>query len=146
MTTSRSGLRRAVTGALVLPLTGLALVATAPAASAAPTAPGNGTVFTSYSSFTISADYGRSTSENRLTLTSPAGSTTTIATAPGNLGGGTLSYTMDTGCWGSSGGCDDANREGGGHARGLLVGQYVEATNGRTHCSFEPRQCLICDA
>ena len=105
MTTSRSGLRRAVIGALVLPLTGLVLVATAPAASAAPTAPGNGTVFTSYSSFTISADYGRSTSENRLTLTSPSGSDTTIATAPGNLGGGTLSYTMDTGCWGSSGGC-----------------------------------------
>ena len=108
MTTSRSGLRRAMTGALVLPLTGLVLVSTAPAASAAPTAPGNGTVFTSYSSFTISADYGRSTSENRLTLSSPTGSTTTIATAPASLGGGTLSYTMDTGCWGGSGGCAPA--------------------------------------
>lgn len=108
MTTSRSGLRRALTGALVLPLTGLALVATAPAASAAPTAPGNGTVFTSYSSFTISADYSRSTSENRLTLTSPSGSTTTIATAPASLNGGTLSYTMDTGCWSSGGGCAPA--------------------------------------
>lgn len=104
MTTSRSGLRRAVTGALVLPLTGLVLVATAPAASAAPTAPGNGTVFTSYSSFTISADYGRSTSENRLTLTSPSGSVTTIDSAPAGLGSGTLSWTMDTGCFSSSSG------------------------------------------
>lgn len=106
MTSARSGLRRVVTGAFVLPLTGLVLVVAAPAASAAPTAPGNGTVFTSYSSFTISADYGRSTSENRLTLTSPSDSTTTIATAPANLNGGTLSGTMDTGCWSSNGaGC-----------------------------------------
>lgn len=100
MTASRSALRRVLSGALVPPLTGLALVATAPAAGAAPTAPGNGTVFTSYSSFTISASYGSSTSENRLTLTSPSGTTTTIDTEPASLSGGTLEYTMDTGCWG----------------------------------------------
>ena len=108
MTTTRSGLRRALSGAGVLPLTGLVLLAMAPAASAAPTSPGNGTVFTSYSSFTISASYGGSTSENRLTLASPAGATTTIATAPASLNGGTLSYTMDTGCWSSGGGCAPA--------------------------------------
>ena len=74
----------------------------AAAASAAPTAPGNGTVFTAYSSFQISASYGRSSSENRLTLTNPGGTTTTIATAPAGLGSGTLSWTMDTGCYGGS--------------------------------------------
>ncbi|TAL25401.1 MAG: hypothetical protein EPN99_01630 [Frankiales bacterium] len=151
MTTSRSGLRRAVTGALVLPLTGLVLVATALAASAAVTAPGNGTVFTSYSSFTISADYGRSTSENRLTLTSPSGSTTTIATAPANLSGGTLSWTMDTGCFTSSGGCVPApngtwtvTQSGGGTGTSTFVTRIApKAPQSVTASEVSPREARV---
>lgn len=151
MTTSRSGLRRAAMGALVLPLTGLVLVATAPAASAAPTAPGNGTVFTSYSSFTISADYGRSTSENRLTLTSPSGSTTTIATAPAGLGGGTLSWTMDTGCFSSNGGCVPApngtwtvTQSGGGTGTSTFVTRIApKAPQSVTASEVSPREARV---
>lgn len=152
MTTSRSGLRRAVTGALVLPLTGLALVATAPAAVAAPTAPGNGTVFTSYSSFTISADYGRSTSENRLTLTSPSGAATTIDTAPAGLGSGTLSWTMDTGCFSSSsGGCVPApngtwtvTQSGGGTGTSTFVTRIApKAPQSVTASEVSPREARV---
>ena len=102
MTRSRGAvaLRRAMAVVLTLPLTGVALVVAAPGASAAVTSPGNGTEFTSYSTITISASYGRSSSENRLTLTSPGGPAVTIRTAPGNLNGGSFEpYRLDTACW-----------------------------------------------
>ena len=92
-------LPRVAAVAAALPLATGALLLAAPAASAAPTAPGDGTVYTSYSTITISASYGGSTSENRLTLTSPGGPAVTVASAPGNVGGGTLTYSLDTGCW-----------------------------------------------
>ena len=92
-------LPRAAAVAAALPLATGVLLLAAPAASAAPTAPGNGTVYTSYSTIGISASYSGSTSENRLTLTSPGGPEVVVATAPGNVGGGTLTYSLDTGCW-----------------------------------------------
>lgn len=95
----RRALRRLAVVALTLPLTATAVVAGAGSAGAAVTAPGNGTVFTSYSSFTVSASYERSGSETRLTLTSPGGPEVTVASAPSGLSGGTLSYRLDTGCW-----------------------------------------------
>lgn len=151
MTTPRSGWRRAGTAVVLLPLTGLALVATAPAASAAPTAPGDGTVFTSYSSFTISADYARSTTENRLTLTSPGGTTTTIATAPASLNGGTMSYTMDTGCWSSGGGCAPApngtwtvTQSGGGSGSSTFVTRIApKAPQSVTATELGPREARV---
>lgn len=91
--------RLAAVLALSLPLTGGLLLGTAPAASADVVAPGNGTVFSTAAPVDIRADYDRSTSENRLTLTSPGGVVATIATAPGNLNGGTLSYRFDPLCW-----------------------------------------------
>lgn len=98
--TARSVPARAAATAGVLSLACGVLVAAAPAAGAAVTAPGNGTVFTSYSSFTISASYGASGTSHRLTLTSPGGPEVSIATAAADrLNGGTMSYTMDTGCW-----------------------------------------------
>ena len=98
--TPRSVLARAAAVAAVLPLAGGLLVAAAPAAGAAVTAPGDGTVFTSYSSFRITAGYGASGTSHRLGLTSPGGPEVTIATAPADrLNGGTMSYDMDTGCW-----------------------------------------------
>lgn len=85
--------------AVSLPMTAGLLALSAPSAGAAVTSPGNGTVFTSHASFVIRADYGRSSSENRLTLTSPGGPGVTVATAPGGLSDGTMSYGFDTGCW-----------------------------------------------
>lgn len=92
-------LPRAAAMAAALPLATGVLLLAAPAASAAPTAPGDGTVYTSYSTITITAGYGGSTAENRLTLTSPGGPAVTVDTEPGSVGGGTLSYSLDTGCW-----------------------------------------------
>jgi hypothetical protein len=92
-------LSRAAGVAAALPLATGVLLLAASAASAAPTAPGDGTVFTSYSTFTITADYGGSTAENRLTLAAPGGDAVVVASAPGSVGGGTLSYRLDTGCW-----------------------------------------------
>jgi hypothetical protein len=85
--------------AVTLPMTAGLLAVSAPSAGAAVTSPGNGTVFTSHASFVIRADYGRSSTENRLTLASPGGPGVTVATAPSGLGDGTLSYGFDTGCW-----------------------------------------------
>lgn len=98
-TRGRSLLGRAAAVAVALPLAGGALIAAAPAANAAVTAPGDGTVFTSYATFEIRASFGGSTSENRLALTSPGGPEVTVATAPGNVNGGTLVYSLDTACW-----------------------------------------------
>jgi hypothetical protein len=99
MTGTRGALARAAAVAALLPLAAGALVAAAPAAGAAVTAPGNGTVYTSYSTVEIRADYPRSTSDHRLTLTSPGGPAVTIATAGSGLNGGTMAYSLDTGCW-----------------------------------------------
>jgi uncharacterized membrane protein YgcG len=98
-TRGRVALARTATLAVVLPLAGGVLVAAAPAAGAAITAPGDGTVFTSYSSFDIRADYPRSSTDHRLTLTSPGGPAVTVATASGGLNGGAMTYSLDTGCW-----------------------------------------------
>lgn len=106
--TARSLLARGAAVTAVLPLAGGLLLAAAPAASAAVTAPGNGTVFTDYSSFRISASYGPSGSAHQLTLTSPGGAAVTIARAEANrVNGGTMTYDMDTGCW--TVGCSGTN-------------------------------------
>lgn len=97
--TRRPVLARAAAVTAVLPLAGGLLVLAAPAASAAVTAPGDGTVFTSYSTFDIRADYPRSNTDHRLTLSSPGGPAVTVASAPAGLDGGTMSYSLDTGCW-----------------------------------------------
>lgn len=90
---------RAAVLAVTLPLAGGVLLAVAPAAGAAVTAPGDGTVFTSYGTVEIRASYPRSTSDHRLTLTSPGGAAVTVATAPADLDGGAMTYRLDTGCW-----------------------------------------------
>lgn len=99
MSRDRSALGRALVLAVSLPLAAGVLVAGAPAAGANVTAPGDGTVFTSYGSFEIRAEYPRSSSDHRLTLTSPGGPAVTVDTAPAGLEGGTLTYSLDTGCW-----------------------------------------------
>lgn len=99
MSRGRSVLGRATVLAVSLPLAAGVLVAGAPAAGASVTAPGDGTVFTSYGSFEIRAEYPRSSSDHRLTLTSPGGSAVTVDTAPAGLEGGTMTYSLDTGCW-----------------------------------------------
>jgi hypothetical protein len=99
-TWGRTALARAAALSAALPLAGGVLIAAAPAAGAAVTSPGNGTVFTSYSSFRISASYPASGSSHRLELASPGGPSVTVATAPADrLDGGTMSYDLDTGCW-----------------------------------------------
>ncbi len=97
--TSRTAVSRAAAVAASLPLAAGFLLAAAPAASAAVVAPGDGTVFTSYATFDIRADFPRSQSDHRLTLTSPGGPAVTIASAQGGLNGGTMTYSLDTGCW-----------------------------------------------
>lgn len=98
--TARSRVARAAVVTALLPLAGGLLVAAAPAASAAVTAPGDGTVFTSYGSFSITASYPPSGTNHQLALTSPTGQSFTIDTADADrLNGGTMSYDMDTGCW-----------------------------------------------
>jgi hypothetical protein len=91
--------RRAGALALALPLAGGVLVTAAAPAAAAISAPGDGSIYTSYGTLEIRASYERSSTENRLTLTSPGGPAVTVATAPAGLNGGTLSYSLDTGCW-----------------------------------------------
>jgi hypothetical protein len=91
--------RRAGALALALPLAGAVVVTAATPAAAAISSPGDGSVYTSYGTLEIRASYERSSSENRLTLTSPGGPAVTVATAPAGLNGGTLSYSLDTGCW-----------------------------------------------
>ncbi len=106
--TAPSRLARAAAVAATLPLAGGLLLAVAPAASAAVTAPGDGTVFTTYSSFRITATYAASGTAHRLTLTSPGGPAVQIASAAAdNLSGGTMTYDMDTGCW--TVGCSGTN-------------------------------------
>lgn len=99
MTRTGGVLARVAAVATLLPLAGGLLVAAAPAAGAAVVAPGDGTVFTSYATFEIRADYARSQTDHTLTLTSPGGPAVTIATAPSGLNGGTMTYSLDTGCW-----------------------------------------------
>ena len=99
MSRSRSAAARAAGVVAALPLAFGLLVAGAPAAGAAVTAPGDGTVFSSYSTFEIRASYPGSTTDSRLTLTSPGGPAVTVATASGGLNGGTMTYRLDTGCW-----------------------------------------------
>jgi len=94
-----TGARRTAALAVALPLALAGLVVAASAALAAPVAPGNGTVFTAPASFEVRADYGPSSEENRLSLTSPSGEAQVVATAGGGLGSGTLTYRFDTGCW-----------------------------------------------
>jgi len=97
--TLRAAAARVAAVAATLPLAGAAMVAAAPPAGADVTSPGDGTVFTSYSTIQIRADYGRSSSENTLTLTSPGGPAVQVASAPAGLSGGTMTYSLDTGCW-----------------------------------------------
>lgn len=95
----RTALARAVAVTAVLPLAAGVLVAAAPGASADVVAPGDGTVFTSHSTFEIRASYERANTDHRLTLTSPGGPAVTVAEAPAGLNGGTMTYSLDTGCW-----------------------------------------------
>lgn len=89
--------RLGVVVALALPAAMLLPVGTA---TAAVSSPGRGTVFTSDTTIAIRAEHGPSGDENRLTLTSPGGPAVVVAQSPGNrLAGGTLSYSLDTGCW-----------------------------------------------
>ena len=92
-------LARTAVVAAALPLAGGVLLAAATPASAAITSPGDGTPYTAYSTITITADYPRSSSSHSLSLTSPGGSPVTVATAPSGLEGGTMSYSLDTGCF-----------------------------------------------
>ena len=85
---------------LALPMAAGAVLTTASPAAAAVTAPGNGTVFETYGTVPIRADYAASTTPTRLTLTSPGGEEVEVARVEGDATrGGTLAYDLDTGCW-----------------------------------------------
>ncbi len=92
--------RLLATVALTLPATGALLAVGAPSASAAVTAPGNGTVFTSYASVEIVAEHGPSGEGTTLSLAAPGSGPVTVASAPADrFNGGSLRYRLDLGCW-----------------------------------------------
>ena len=89
----------AAAAALALPATGALLAIGAPQASAAVVSPGNGASYTTPATVNIRADYGRSGTANALSVTPPGGGAVQVASAPGNVNGGTMSYDLDLGCW-----------------------------------------------
>ncbi len=97
---SRRVARAATATALAVPMgAGLLLAGVAPAVAAVQN-PGDGAQYGSATTIAIRADYAASGSENRLTLTSPTGAAVVVARADANrLSGGTLSYSLDLGCW-----------------------------------------------
>lgn len=97
---TRSRPVRALTAlAVTVPLSGGVLLLSAPAANAAVTNPGEGAVFTSDQRIVLRADHGRSSTPNRLTLTSPGGAARVVDESAAGVGAGTLEYALSTDCW-----------------------------------------------
>ena len=100
MTTRRWVMTR---GAAMLPLSGLLLVATAPAALAAISGIGRGEVVRGHRTIQIEATHGPTTQNDppRLTLTEPGQQPVEVAATPIDVLGsdGRLSYAFNTRCW-----------------------------------------------
>ncbi|MBW3648591.1 MAG: hypothetical protein KY440_12645 [Actinobacteria bacterium] len=84
-------------GALVLPLSGVLLVAAAPPASAEITSPGNGAVIDTNRTFDITASYRGLSS--KLRLTPPRGQEVVLAEGPDSATETTLAHPFNTSCW-----------------------------------------------
>lgn len=95
--------RWATRAAALLPLTGMLLVATAPAALAAITGVGRGEVIRTARTLQIEADHGPTTQSDQpqLTLTEPGRPPVVVASTNVDLvgGAGRLSYAFNTRCW-----------------------------------------------
>lgn len=85
-------------GALVLPLSGVLLLAAGPPARAAVTAPGNGAVIVAHDTFEISADY-ESPLDSQLRLTAPGADQSVLLDEGNPLRSRNLTYSFDTLCW-----------------------------------------------